>query len=113
MYAGLVDKFNQPVLDLLNAQDIAISPATRLELQFLFEIQRITDDASTIVADLADRTGLTVSDKNFNTLISRAQEISWTRDPFDRLIVANASLDDSMLVSKGQHILKHYPFARW
>jgi PIN domain nuclease of toxin-antitoxin system len=40
-------------------------------------------------------------------------EISWTRDPFDRIIVANASLENSILVSKDQSILGHYPFARW
>ena len=113
LYAGLVDKFNQPVRDLMNEQDIAISPVVRLELQFLFEVQWVTDDASTIVADLADRIGLTISDKSLNAIIGRALEISWTRDPFDRLIVANASLDDSLLVSKDQRMLDHYPFARW
>lgn len=113
LYAGLVDKFNRPVRDLMSEQNIAISPAVRLELQFLFEIQRVTDDASMIVADLADRIGLTISDKNYNAIIGRALAISWTRDPFDRLIVANASLDDSVLVSKDQRMLDHYPFARW
>ena len=49
---------------------------------------------------LAIRIGLTMGDQNFNAIISRAVEISWTRDPFDRIIIANASLDDSILVSK-------------
>jgi PIN domain nuclease of toxin-antitoxin system len=113
LYAGLVDKFNRPIRDLMNEQDIAISPVVRLELQFLYEIHRVADDSSTIVADLANRIGLTISDKHFNSTISRALEISWTRDPFDRIIVANASLEDSILVSKDQGILSHYPFARW
>ena len=113
LYAGLADKFNQPIRDLMNEQDIAISPVVRLELQFLFEIHRVRDDASTIVTDLADRIGLIIGEENFSTLISRALEISWTRDPFDRIIVANASLDDRILVSKDQRILDHYPFARW
>lgn len=97
----------------MNEHDIAISPIVRLELQFLYEIHRVTEDARTIVADLASRIGLTMSDANFNTTISRALEISWTRDPFDRLIVANAGLDNSILVSKDQSVLSHYPFARW
>jgi PIN domain nuclease of toxin-antitoxin system len=113
LYVGLADKFNQPIRDLMNEQDIAISPVVRLELQFLFEIHRVRDDASTIVTDLADRIGLIIGEENFSTLISRALEISWTRDPFDRIIVANASLDDRILVSKDQRILDHYPFARW
>ena len=113
LYAGLVEKFNQSIKELMNAQDIAISPAVRLELQFLFEIHRIRADASTIVTDLADRIGLTIGDENFNAIINQALEISWTRDPFDRIIVANASLDDSILVSKDQRILDHYQFAMW
>jgi PIN domain nuclease of toxin-antitoxin system len=113
LYAGLADKFSAPVRALMNEQDIAISPAVRLELQFLHEIQRVADDADTIVTDLANRIGLTIGNLDFNATISRALEISWTRDPFDRIIVANASLDDSILVSKDQNILSHYPFARW
>ena len=113
LYAGLVDKFNQPTRDLMNERDIAISPIVRLELQFLHEIHRVADDASTIVSDLADRIGLTIGDNHFNATISRALEISWARDPFDRIIVANASLEDSILISKDQNILSHYPFARW
>jgi PIN domain nuclease of toxin-antitoxin system len=113
LYAGLVEKFNRPIRDLMNEHDLAISPVVRLELQFLYEIHRIAEDATTIVTDLANRIGLTIGDKNFNAAISRALEISWTRDPFDRIIVASASLDDSILVSKNQNILSHYPFASW
>ena len=113
LYAGLAEKFSSPVRDLLNEQDITISPIVRLELQFLHEIQRVAQDADTIVADLANRIGLTIGDMDFNTTIGRALEISWTRDPFDRIIVANASLDHSILVSKDQNILRHYPLTRW
>jgi PIN domain nuclease of toxin-antitoxin system len=62
---------------------------------------------------LENRIGLTISDKDFNTVISRALEISWTRDPFDRIVVANASLDDSILISKDQTIRDNYPSAIW
>jgi PIN domain nuclease of toxin-antitoxin system len=113
LYAGLVEKFNPPIRDLMNAQDLVISPVVRLELQFLYEIHRVAEDAGTIVTDLANRIGLTIGDRNFNAAISRALDIPWTRDPFDRIIVASASLDDSILVSKDQNILSHYPFARW
>ena len=113
LYAGLADKFNAPVRVLMNEQDIAISPIVRLELQFLHEIQRVAEDADMIVADLANRIGLAIGNMDFNAIISQALEISWTRDPFDRIIVANASLDNSILVSKDQNILSHYPFAKW
>jgi PIN domain nuclease of toxin-antitoxin system len=113
LYAGLVDKFNPNVRDLLNDHDIVITPVVRLELQFLHEIQRVSVDSNTILAELENRIGLTISDKDFNTVISRALEISWTRDPFDRIVVANASLDDSILISKDQTIRDNYPSAIW
>jgi PIN domain nuclease of toxin-antitoxin system len=113
LYAGLVDKFDRSIRDLMSEHNIAISPVVRLELQFLYEIHRIAVDANTIVSDLANRIGLTIDDKNFNATINRALDIPWTRDPFDRLIVAIASLEDSILASKDLRILNNYPFARW
>jgi PIN domain nuclease of toxin-antitoxin system len=113
LYAGLVEKFSQPVRGLMNELDITISPMVRLELQYLFEIDKVTDDSDAIVADLANRIGLRICDKDFDTIVRAALSISWTRDPFDRLIVANAGLTDSVLVSKDLGILEHYPHARW
>ena len=113
LYAGLTEKFSQPVRALLNEHDLYISPIVRLELQYLYEIQRLTVEADVIVADLASRIGLTVCDKNFNTIVSQALNCSWTCDPFDRIIVAQANLNDDILISKDQTILEHYPHARW
>ena len=113
LYTGLVEKFNQPVKDLVNEHELYVCPVVRLELQYLYEIQRITDDANAIIADLSMRMGLKVCDKDINTIVSKAVTFSWTRDPFDRLIVANAGLNDNILISKDQNILDHYPNARW
>ena len=113
LYAGLIEKFSQPVRALLNEQEILISPIVRLELQYLYEVQRVTEEASTMVADLSDRIGLRVCDRDFHAIVSHALTFSWTRDPFDRLIVAQASLRDDILVSKDQQILSHYAHARW
>ena len=113
LYAGLTEKFSQPVRALLNEHELYVSPIVRLELQYLYEIQRLTVEADVIVADLASRIGLTVCDKNFNTIVSQTLNCSWTRDPFDRIIVAQANLNDDILISKDQTILEHYPYARW
>lgn len=97
----------------MNENEVFISPIVRLELQYLFEIQRIKDNANVIVADLSNRIGLQVCEKDFDTVVSRAMAVSWTRDPFDRLIVANAALQEDVLISKDQNILDHYTHARW
>ena len=113
LYAGLTGKFNQPVKDLINDHTLYICPVVRLELQNLYEIQRVTDDADTIVADLSMRMGLKVCDKDFNATVSKAMTSSWTRDPIDRLIVANAGLNDDILISKDQNMLGNYLNTKW
>ena len=113
LYAGEVERFGDVVSQLINSHDLLISPIVRLELQYLYEIQRLKDDAQLIIADLSNRIGLRVCDKDFNAVVHEATAVSWTRDPFDRLIVANASLNKAILVSKDQNILANYSLARW
>jgi len=113
LYAGLLEKFSQTIRATLNENEIFISPIVRLELQYLFEIERVKEPADHIVMDLSDRIGVRVCDKDFNAVVSRALTLSWTRDPFDRLIVANAALNDHILISKDPNILEHYAHARW
>ncbi|MCP5101450.1 MAG: PIN domain-containing protein [Chloroflexi bacterium] len=113
LYAGKTSKFNQSVKTLINEQELLISPIVRLELQYLYEIERITDEANTILTDLGDRIGLKQCDKPFHIIVSNALLLSWTRDPFDRLIVANAALNDDILISKDQTIRNNYAHAKW
>ena len=113
LYAGLIEKFSETTRELINSHEICISPIVRLELQYLHEIQRVTDESQVIVADLSNRIGLLICDKPLNLIVTRALTISWTRDPFDRLIVANAALNDNLLLSKDQCILENYTFSRW
>ncbi len=113
LYAGEIKKLSKQAKKLINRHEIIISPVVRLELQYLFEIQRVTDEANEIVFDLSDRIGLKVCDKSLNTIVSGALNLSWTRDPFDRIIVANASVNNDILVTKDQNILKNYKKAMW
>lgn len=113
LYAGLGEKFSQSIKVLINESELYISPIIRLELHYLVEIQRITAAADTIIADLSNRIGLRVCDRDFNDIVGQALMIPWTRDPFDRIIVANAGLNDDILISKDQSIREHYLHARW
>lgn len=42
-----------------------------------------------------------------------ANGIDFTRDAFDRLIVAHAKLNNNYLISKDTHIRQNYPNALW
>lgn len=108
LYAGQIEKLSQQARDLLNDNEIKISPIVRLELQYLNEIKRITASAKDIIMDLSNSIGLEVCKKNFNNIINIATQFNWTRDPFDRIIVANAALNENQLVTKDQIILENY-----
>jgi len=113
LYAGDLQNISRSARQLINENEIYICSMVRLELQYLFEIERITSESNEIIFDLSDRIGLKVCDKNFNTVVNGALDISWTRDPFDRIIVANAALNDNILLTKDQNILRNYRHASW
>ena len=108
LYAGQVEKLSEIAKEFLNENEIYISAVVRLELQYLSEIERITDGANEIVSDLSNRIGLKICDKSFNSIINYSMDLVWTRDPFDRIIVANAALNNDPLVTKDRKILDHY-----
>jgi len=83
-----------------------ISPASLLELQLLNEIGRLRLDAGALDALIGDERWL-LDDPPASDWFLRAADLSWTRDPFDRLLVAHARLrgwrlatGDSMLLEQ-------------
>jgi PIN domain nuclease of toxin-antitoxin system len=49
----------------------------------------------------------------FATVIEYAAQQSWARDPFDRIIVAQAAAAGKELITKDRTIHQHYHLARW
>ena len=97
----------------LDGGDLLVSPATVLEFELLHEIGRLRVSAEKLLAILESEIGLRVCDLPFSEIVTHALKESWTRDPFDRLIVANAKAAGAPLVTKDERILKHYRRAIW
>jgi PIN domain nuclease of toxin-antitoxin system len=85
-----------------------ISPANLLELQFLIEAGRIRLHGQT-VEQLGDDDRWTLDDPPAAAWFSKACDQSWTRDPFDRLLVAHARLRGWKLATADEQILKRLP----
>jgi PIN domain nuclease of toxin-antitoxin system len=68
-----------------------ISPASLLELQFLLEAGRIRLGSSTL-REVARDARWVLDDPPAAAWFEQALEQGWTRDPFDRLLVAHARL---------------------
>jgi PIN domain nuclease of toxin-antitoxin system len=69
-----------------------LSPATLLELQFLIEAGRLELRHGATVRDLGADDRWLLDDPPSGAWFEAASDVSWTRDPFDRLIVAHAHL---------------------
>ncbi len=67
-----------------------ISPASLLEIQFLLEAQRVRLRPGMRVADLADDPRWLLDEPPAAAWFSVAVDLTWTRDPFDRLLVAHS-----------------------
>lgn len=113
LFAGEVDRLARGVRRKIDEDQIAISPAVELELQFLFEIGRTDQPGRQVVADLVERIGLTIAQTPFARVVASAAALSWTRDPFDRLIVGHAMADRAVLLTRDRAIRKHYREAVW
>lgn len=102
-----------PVRAVLDTATLGISPMARLELQYLHEIGRLRVPAAVVVAELAETLGLESTDASFAAVTTVAAGIAWTRDPFDRLIVANAIVDGVPLLTRDETMRAHFVGARW
>jgi PIN domain nuclease of toxin-antitoxin system len=84
-----------------------------LELQYLYETKRVSDAADQVVEDLRHRLSVRVCDLPFPDVARRAVTLSWTRDPFDRLIVAQAAIRAARLVTKDRTLRRRYAPSVW
>ncbi len=113
LYSGRLDLFKPKVLRLINDNHVCISQIVRLEMKYLNETGRISQYPDVIIDTLIDEIGLIYSQNSIERIVSQAIHLDFTRDPFDRIIVADASINNSILISKDQHIRKNYKFAVW
>lgn len=79
----------RPLLE--DGRRLHLSPATLLELQFLHEVGRIRIDTASLSA-LEDDERWQLDEPPAAAWFARAAGLTWTRDPFDRLIAAHALL---------------------
>lgn len=86
-----------------------------LEIEYLFELKKkICLSADDIQRKLEFELGVQVCEFSFRSIAQVAAREKWTRDPFDRLIVAHAKANGiSTLISADRLIRQNYPRAVW
>jgi PIN domain nuclease of toxin-antitoxin system len=113
LFGGERHRLSSAATEQIRNEELLVSPAVVLELQLLHEIKRLRAVASRVIERLSSEIGLAVCGLPFTSVAEHALEQSWTRDPFDRLIVAQASANDAALVTKDQEIRGNYKRSIW
>ena len=98
---------------MIEQDRLEISPMVGLELTYLCEIGRLAIEPDAILSELRRSIDLRECDEPFGTVVSLARGLSWTRDPFDRLIVAQAVVAGARLVTRDLTIRENFSYATW
>ena len=107
--AGYVDRLPASVVERLEAEAVAVSPMVRLELTYLHEIGRLTSAPDRILGELRRATGLVEDATTFAEVVTEAEAMTWTRDPFDRIIAAQAVAAGCPLATADRRIRSAIP----
>jgi PIN domain nuclease of toxin-antitoxin system len=113
LFAGRLDLLPIAARRLLDASDLLISPMVELELEYLFETRHTAKPGHEVVESLRQELGLRICDLPFPQVIEAALKQTWTRDPFDRILVGQAALRQAPLLTKDAVIRQHYAHATW
>jgi PIN domain nuclease of toxin-antitoxin system len=93
---------------LLDGSVVRYSPVVTLELELLSEIGRAQVVAATVCQFLNNELEISESPERLSDIVRHALPLSFTRDPFDRLIVAHADLLRAPLITLDERMQKHY-----
>jgi PIN domain nuclease of toxin-antitoxin system len=108
LYEGLVKKFSPAETTAIDTGMLLVSPMVVLELQYLYEIGKILHGPDIILPSLATDIGLQVSTTAFARIAAHACSLSWTRDPFDRLLVAEVQLLPQAQLITRDRLIRQY-----
>lgn len=87
-----------------------VSPVSLLEIQFLSEVGKLEVDSAALTAALGSDPRFVIDDLSLALMIRNAVPLGWSRDPFDRLLVAHSSARRLDLCSLDRSIRTHHRF---
>jgi PIN domain nuclease of toxin-antitoxin system len=111
LYEGHTRGLGPEARRAIDRGEVTISPAVLLEIELLHEIRRLREGAKAIASGLAENLDIRVACERFSDVAVESLAWGFTRDPFDRLIVAHASLAKAALITQDTMIRFRYPKA--
>ncbi|MBF0244608.1 MAG: type II toxin-antitoxin system VapC family toxin [Planctomycetes bacterium] len=113
LFYGRKDEFSDTAREAIENNDLRLSPMSCLELNYLHEVGKIANDMQCILPVLTTSFAVEVHESNFWLVIQESASLQWTRDPFDRLICAQAVLEGRKLLTRDRNILSNFKQAFW
>ncbi len=97
----------------LRRGSLFVSPIVLVELEVLREIGRIRRPVAEVWEVLSEDHGVEEAPGDLRAVGRHARSLGWTKDPFDRLIVAHALAAEAILLTADGTIREHCTQARW
>ena len=114
LHSGNAARLSPRAIEQIESTDLLVSAMVMLELEMLYEKGTIKYTASQILSDLNQQIGVSVCQLPMAVIMNSALQIKWTREPGDRIIVANAIANNEVpLVTSDRRIHEQYPNAIW
>jgi PIN domain nuclease of toxin-antitoxin system len=113
LWEGRGELFGSGSRELLERAVLLASPMVRLEMGFLREVGKLRVEPDQILGALTSDYGVTITADPMDRLVPLAMPLSWTRDPFDRLLVATALLHEAPLITRDARIQEYFAGAVW
>jgi PIN domain nuclease of toxin-antitoxin system len=85
-----------------------VSPVSLLEIQFLAEAGRIEGSGLAFEERLAQDARFLIDEVPLAALVRHAYPLTWTRDPFDRLLAAHSAARRLPLCTLDATLLSHH-----
>lgn len=87
-----------------------VSPVSLLELQFLSEVGRLELRQAEFIDALRSDPRFILDEVPLMALVTHALPLSWTRDPFDRLLAAHSAARRTPLATLDRRMRKEHRF---
>ena len=111
---GDLGRISSKAQEIMERADLLVSPMVLIELEYLHEVGRIRLGARDLLRKLSHEIGLRVCELPFLAVADAVLDQKWTRDPFDRTIVAHAKTNGlAALITADEDIRRNYSRAVW
>ena len=114
LHSGDASRLTRRAIEQIESAELLVSGMVMLELEMLYEKGAIRYPASEIHFDLNQQIGVSICQLPMAAIMSSAMRVRWTREPGDRIIVANAMANnEAPLVTADRRINAEYRNAIW